>query len=175
MRLNLTSRKEEAHDDAVWAATWVPESDSIISGSVDESVKMWSVGDSDTPALDNQHTWTGHTLGVVSVDVDPSGEYAASSSLDSFIRVWNVQDHSTKSVIETAPSETWQVRLHPSADQLLVAAAGGSSNKIFIYGTDEAKAVQQLDLPPVSSPLLTNAWSFATIAYSFSYACTVVI
>ena len=110
---------------------------------------MWSLGESDTPALENLHTWTGHTLGVVSVDVDSTGEYAASSSLDSFIRVWNVQDHSTKSVIETAPSETWQVRLQSSGDQLLVAAAGGSSNTVVIYGTDEAKALQRLTLPPV--------------------------
>ena len=154
MRLSLTSRKEEAHDDAVWAATWVPQNDSILSGSVDESVKNWSPGDGDTPALENLHTWTGHTLGVISVDVDPSGTYAVSSSLDSFIRVWNLDNHNTKAVIETAPSETWQVRLHPSGDQLLVAAAGGSANQITVYDTDEAKAIQQLALPPVGSSLV---------------------
>lgn len=148
-RLNLTSRKEEAHDDAVWAATWSPSNDSIISGSVDESVKNWSIGEPDAPGLENLHTWTGHTLGVISVDVEPSGAYAVSSSLDSFIRVWSLEDHHTKAVIETAPSETWQVKLHPSHDQLQVAAAGGSSNKIVLYSAEDARVLQQLALPPV--------------------------
>lgn len=149
MRLNLASRKEEAHDDAVWAATWAAGGTGVLSGSVDETVKMWTLGQSDTPALDHLHTWSGHTLGVVSIDVEPRGEFAASSSLDSFIRIWNIQDHSTKAVLETAPSETWQVKLQQAEDRLLIAAAGGSSNKIVIYNVDEAKAVQELKLPPV--------------------------
>ena len=157
MRLALASRKEDAHDDAVWAATWVPTNDSIITASVDESVKNWSLGSSDAPALENLHTWTGHTLGVVSVDVDASGHNAVSSSLDSFIRVWNLETHSTVAVVETAPSETWQVKFHPSADQLLVAAAGGSSNQVVVYSTHEASAQQHLALPPVRIALLSFA------------------
>ncbi|KAK9796627.1 hypothetical protein WJX73_003482 [Symbiochloris irregularis] len=150
MRLALTSRKEDAHDDAVWSATWNNNNNSIISGSVDESVKNWSIGSSDAPALDNLHTWTGHTLGVVSVDVDSTGQTAVSSSLDSFIRVWGIESHDTVAVIETAPSETWQVKFHPNADKQLVAAAGGSSNQIMIYSMD-ADVVQTLQLPPVDA------------------------
>lgn len=41
--------------------------------------------------VENSHTYTSHTLGVVSVTVDPTGTFAASSALDSFIRVWNLQ------------------------------------------------------------------------------------
>lgn len=160
MRLNLASRKEEAHDDAVWAATWAAGGTGVLSGSVDETVKMWTLGQSDTPALDHLHTWSGHTLGVVSIDVEPRGEFAASSSLDSFIRIWNIQDHSTKAVLETAPSETWQVKLQQAEDRLLIAAAGGSSNKIVIYNVDEAKAVQELKLPPVRSLIPhTSVWT----------------
>lgn len=62
MRLALSSRKEDAHDDAVWSATWNNNNNSIISGSVDESVKNWSIGQDDSPALDNLHTWTGGVL-----------------------------------------------------------------------------------------------------------------
>ena len=89
-RLNLLHKHEEAHDDALWCTTWVPNQSQCITGSVDECVKVWSVQD-EAPAVENSHTYTSHTLGVVSVTVDPTGTFAASSALDSFIRVWNLQ------------------------------------------------------------------------------------
>ena len=46
MRLSLLQRKENAHEDSVWAAAWAPGSNTLVTGSVDESVKLWSeVGD----------------------------------------------------------------------------------------------------------------------------------
>lgn len=45
MRLSLLQRKE-AHEDSVWAAAWAPGSNTLVTGSVDESIKLWSeVGD----------------------------------------------------------------------------------------------------------------------------------
>lgn len=89
-RLNLLTKHEDAHDDALWCTTWVPNKTQCITGSVDECVKVWTVQE-DPPVAENSHTYTSHTLGVVSVTVDPTGTYAASSALDSFIRVWNLQ------------------------------------------------------------------------------------
>ena len=91
---------------------------------MDESVKLWSEIDD---SLEAQHTYTGHTLGVISVAVDASNTYAASSALDSFIRVWNLKDNSTKAVIETQPSETWTIAFMSDGTgggPLLLAAAG---------------------------------------------------
>ena len=73
--------------------------------------------------LESKHTYTGHTLGVVSVAVEATGTYAASSALDSFIRVWNLKDSTTKAIIETQPSETWQITYAPHGDHLQIAAA----------------------------------------------------
>lgn len=76
------------------------------------------------------HTYTGHTLGVVSVAVDQSGTYAASSALDSVIRVWNLKDSSTQAIIETEPSETWSIAFAPGAEKVTVAAAGAPCSHI---------------------------------------------
>jgi WD repeat-containing protein 61 len=84
-------------------------------------VKLW--GETED-RLESKHTYTGHTLGVVSVAVEATGTYAASSALDSFIRVWNLKDSTTKAIIETQPSETWQITFAPPGDQLQIAAAG---------------------------------------------------
>lgn len=68
----------EGHDAGVWAACWAGSSSKLLSGSLDETVKVWE----QTPdALRFLHTYEGHTLGVVSVAVHSGGDVAASSSL----------------------------------------------------------------------------------------------
>ena len=90
-RVQLTNKQEDAHDDGIWCSTWVPDSSSLVTGSIDESVRVWTVVEENQESIEAAHTYTGHTLGVVSVAVDVSGTYAASSALDSFIRVWNMR------------------------------------------------------------------------------------
>lgn len=144
MRLSLLHKQEGAHEDSVWTAAWVPNSNQLLTGSVDETVVSWSEVDD---ALQKQYTYPSQTLGVVSVTADASGTYAASSSLDSSIRVWNVQDHTSKALIETPPSETWAVAFHPAQDRLLIAAAGGRSYKVVLWDAEARKAQASLKLP----------------------------
>jgi WD repeat-containing protein 61 len=110
MRLTRNVKVDDAHDDAVWCCAWVPgdgpHAGDLITGSVDESVKVWrpppaAGGESGGGAADAAgaagpleplHTYVGHTLGAVSVAVDGTGTYGASASLDSFVRVWNLAD-----------------------------------------------------------------------------------
>lgn len=160
MRLSLAQKIDQAHDDAVWSAAYLPNSDFLLTGSVDESVKLWTHGEQ-KDKLEAGHTYLGHTLGVVSVAVDPSGQHAASSALDSFIRVWHLLDSSTRAVIESPPSETWQIAFSPEKDLFQVAAAGGSGNKITIYDIkrwddtqeDTKQPAASLPLPTVCHPL----------------------
>ena len=149
MRLTLSSKVSGAHDDATWAVAWNHISGAVLTGSVDETVKSWQQDGSEASTLDHQQTWTGHTLGVISLDVDATGTAACSSALDSFIRVWNLDNDSTIAVIETAPSETWQVCFHPSQQKMLVAAAGGSANRVAVYDTADSELSQQYTFPAV--------------------------
>lgn len=58
MRLSLLQKVEGAHDDSVWAAAWAPGDASgvLVTGSVDESVKLWQeAGD----ALEQKHHLVG--------------------------------------------------------------------------------------------------------------------
>ncbi|KAE8100330.1 hypothetical protein FH972_018237 [Carpinus fangiana] len=72
---------ENAHDDSIWAATWVPATETrsalLLTESLNEIVRLWS---SDELVL--ERTNTGHCLGMVSVAAHPSGHIAASASLD---------------------------------------------------------------------------------------------
>lgn len=44
MRFSLLQRLENAHDDSVWTATW-SSNNVLLTGSVDESVKLWEEQD----------------------------------------------------------------------------------------------------------------------------------
>lgn len=186
MRLTRTLKVDDAHEDAVWCCAWAPsksgsgsDTSELVTGSVDETVKVWSIdrsggagaseagaaatttaeggagedpSSSSAAAAEPLRSLPGHTLGAVSVAVDPSGTFAASSSLDSFVRIWYLKDSVTKAVIETPPGETWQIAFPPSNAEnnggpQLIAAAGGASNKVVIWSADAAEKVAEMALP----------------------------
>ena len=73
----------------------------VVSGGLDDLVRVWRWGGEGDDELALLHTLEGHSLGVISVDVNPSGTIAASSSLDSTIRLWNL--HTGEQVRQGAP------------------------------------------------------------------------
>lgn len=100
-QFSLLHKQEFAHEESVWCAAWgrtkksheksdtemdvcdtndVEVSDFIVTGSLDDTVKVWDVVDN---RLELQQQLTGHSLGVVSVAISNDGEKIASSSLDS--------------------------------------------------------------------------------------------
>eukprot|EP00983_Pelagomonas_calceolata_P080243 1155072-Pelagomonas_calceolata.AAC.5 len=79
-----TLQRTEVHAEGIWSARWSAKN-RLLTGGQDESVKHFEEKADGTLGL--LHSYEGHTLGVVSVDVHSSGQVAASSSLDSVIRV----------------------------------------------------------------------------------------
>lgn len=112
MKLAGLKSLENAHDESLWAATWVPATDDrpalLLTGSLDETVRLWR---SDELVL--ERTNTGHCLGVAAVAAHPSGVIAASSSLDSFVRVFDVDTNATIATLEAPPSEVWGMQFDP--------------------------------------------------------------
>ncbi|OAO98978.1 VIP3 [Arabidopsis thaliana] len=112
MKLAGLKSIENAHEDSVWAATWVPATEDrpalLLTGSLDETVKLWRPDE-----LDLVRTNTGHSLGVAALAAHPSGIIAASSSIDSFVRVFDVDTNATIAVLEAPPSEVWGMQFEP--------------------------------------------------------------
>ncbi|KAE8653439.1 hypothetical protein Csa_006892 [Cucumis sativus] len=153
MKLAGLKSVENAHEESVWAATWVPATDTrpslLLTGSLDETVKLWK-----SDELDLERTNTGHCLGVVSVAAHPSGFIAASASLDSFVRVFEVDSNSTIATLEAPPSEVWQMRFNPEGTML--AVAGGGSASIKLWDTNTWKLAATLSIPRPEGPKPTD-------------------
>ncbi|XP_022147613.1 WD repeat-containing protein VIP3 [Momordica charantia] len=153
MKLAGLKSVENAHDESVWAATWVPATDNrpsvLLTGSLDETVKLWKPDE-----LELERTNTGHCLGVVSVAAHPSGFIAASASLDSFVRVFEVDSNSTIATLEAPPSEVWQMRFN--SEGTMLAVAGGGSASIKLWDTSTWKLAATLSIPRPEGPKPTD-------------------
>ena len=135
MRCITSHVLKEAHEEGAWSCCWVPGgARAFITGAVDETVKLWGITDDGITPQKTFAGQAGHTLGVISVAVDPSGEWAASSALDSFVRVWSLQDQaSEKALLESKPTEVWSIAFSPLKGKCIVAGAGGSTGKVKLW------------------------------------------
>uniref|UniRef100_A0A803YED5 Superkiller complex protein 8 n=2 Tax=Neognathae TaxID=8825 RepID=A0A803YED5_MELGA len=132
-----------AHDDAIWSVAWGKNkkdgSETVISGSLDDLVKVWKWNDE---KLDLQWTLEGHQLGVVSVDISHTGSIAASSSLDAHIRLWDLETGKQIKSIDAGPVDAWSLAFSPDSQFL---ATGSHVGKVNIFGVETGKKEYSLD------------------------------
>ncbi|AFY51050.1 hypothetical protein Nos7524_5331 [Nostoc sp. PCC 7524] len=74
------------HSDWVWSVAFNPDSQTLVSGSGDKTIKLWNVRRGKL-----LQTFTGHSNSVVSVAFNPDGQTLASGSRDSTIKLWDVR------------------------------------------------------------------------------------
>jgi WD repeat-containing protein 61 len=130
----VRSTVNNAHEECVWTCTWVPGSDGLVTGSGDETVKYWSSTSEGLREITTCENTAGYTLGVISVAVDPTGEWAASSALDSCVRVWELKDKTQeRALLESMPTEIWSIAFSPRKDKCIIAGAGGAMGKIKLW------------------------------------------
>ncbi|KAI0360565.1 WD repeat-containing protein 61 [Trametes cingulata] len=117
----------EPHSDAVWAVSWT-NADTVLSISADGSIKQW-----DSVSGQVSRTRPPHTLGLVSLSVDPSGKLALYNTLEGLTCLWDLEDGELKGTFESyartagEPTEpSWSVSLNPKGGSY--ASTGGSGN-----------------------------------------------
>ncbi|EMP27744.1 WD repeat-containing protein 61 [Chelonia mydas] len=158
---SILFKQEQAHDDAIWSVAWGKNkrdgSETVISGSLDDLVKVWKWTDE---KLDLQWTLEGHQLGVVSVDISHTGTIAASSSLDAHIRLWDLETGKQIKSIDAGPGPRY-IR-SPDGKYLASGAIDGIIN-IFDIATGKllhtleghAMPIRSLTFSPDSQLLVT--------------------
>ncbi|MBD1866750.1 AAA-like domain-containing protein [Cyanobacteria bacterium FACHB-471] len=77
------SNRLQRHHGSVNSVSFSPDGQTIVSGSDDQTIKLWSRDGTELRTL------TGHTNAVTSVSFSPDGETIASASEDGTIKLWN--------------------------------------------------------------------------------------
>jgi WD40 repeat protein len=81
---HLELRTLRGHGDAVWSIAFSPDGKRIVSGSADQTAKVWEAA-SGNELL----TLPGHTALIESVAYSPDGQRIATGSRDQTARVWD--------------------------------------------------------------------------------------
>ena len=78
------------HSKTVTSVSFSPDGKSLVSGSWDQSVRIWDAASHQLVA-----TLEGHTGAVTTVAYSPDGKFIISSSRDHSIIVWDAVTHQT--------------------------------------------------------------------------------
>ena len=107
------------HTDDVMSLAFSLDGMSLVSGSNNETLKLWDV---QTGGI--VKTFCGHTQNVCSVSISPNCTVIASGSWDHTIRLWNVQTGECYCTIGQKGNVDY-VRFSPVDPQHLISASGG--------------------------------------------------
>jgi len=97
--------------------------DTLVSGSYDNTVKVWRISTGDIV-----HTLQGHTQKVYSVVLDLARNRCISGSMDSFVKIWDLE---TGACTHTLEGHSLLVGLLDLRDERLVSAAADSTLRIW--------------------------------------------
>ncbi len=89
----------EGHTNLVWSVVFSSDGTKLVSGSGDNTVKLW-----DMVTHENIATLEGHTNWVESVVFSSDGTLLASGSVDGTILLWNLSPYITPSTPTPAPT-----------------------------------------------------------------------
>ena len=119
------------HTNNVYSLAFKPNSYLLASGSADNTVRIWDVGDNNN--LRHVHTLRGHTNRVGSVAWSPDGRTLASGSSDGTVRLWNPDNGINFAVLRGHTAAVRSVAWSPDGRTL---ASGGSDSTIRIWDPD---------------------------------------
>ncbi|MES1905083.1 MAG: WD repeat-containing protein 61 [Paramarteilia canceri] len=127
---------EHAHSDSI-SVSKAADCGIVASSSLDSFVKIWS-----EESLELKQTLKGHVLGVVSVDVEPSGLLCASSGLDSLVNIWDCQTGQKVRSAALKIGDNWSISFLSDGRYL---ATGSSYGVVNLIGVVSGKIESSLD------------------------------
>ena len=121
----------EGHTSTVWSLAFKPNSYVLASGSRDETIRLWDVGDRDN--LRHVRTLRGHTGTVYSVAWSPDGRTLASASADGTVRLWNPNNGINFAVLRGHTESITSVAWSPDGR---ILASGSNDDTVRLWNPD---------------------------------------
>jgi WD40 repeat protein len=137
-------RTLEGHTSDVRALAVGGDGRTLFSGSMDQTVKVWSV-DEDSGDAPHLCTLTGHTGGVIALAVGHTRGMVYSGSDDCSIRVWRWSSRTKSAVcVQTIVSHTGRVTaLAVGADGRLYSGSSDKTIAVWSPGDDGSLCLEQ--------------------------------
>lgn len=138
----------QGHHDAVLCMAFTPDSQVLITGSMDQTLIVWDVsrGMHDVVLGLKEHTLRGHAARISSVSVSPDGSYFVSGSDDGEIRLWNTTQWRCDGISHSG--RVGICRLQHSADGRFLAGVWRSKGASIIWDAKTQEEYLRLALLP---------------------------
>ncbi|MEA5619427.1 TonB family protein [Cronbergia sp. UHCC 0137] len=124
------------HSDWVSSVAYSPDSQTLASGSGDNTIKLWNVKTGNL-----LQTLTGHSKLVYSVAYSPDGQTLASGSKDKTIKLWNVKTGNLLQTLTGHSSWVYSVSYSPDGQTL---ASGSKDKTIKLWNVKTGNLLQTL-------------------------------
>jgi serine/threonine-protein kinase len=95
------------HSDVVTSVDWSPDGTQLVSGSSDNTARLWYIANAQ-----NTVTYNGHHAAVLSVAWSPNGRLLASGGRDKTVQVWNTTgtlQYNFSGLAAAVSSVTWRL------------------------------------------------------------------
>ena len=114
-------RMRTVHTGDVWSVAVTPDGQYIVSGSYDDTVRLWRVEDGRLV-----RTMSGHTRDVQTVAVTPDGRYIVSAGDDKTVRVWELSTGECIRVLQGHTDIIWSVAVSADGRYIISGSYDGT-------------------------------------------------
>ena len=119
------------HSGEVRSVAFSPDGQTLASGSMDSTVKLWDVSTGREKA-----SLAGHKNSVYSVAFSPDGQTLASGSMDSTVKLWDLNTGREKASLAGHKDSVWSVAFSPDGQTL---ASGSEDNTIKLWDVNTGR------------------------------------
>jgi len=127
----------EGHTDWVEAVAVTPDGKHAISGSWDNTLRVW-----DIESGEEMQTLEGHTSSVYAIAVTPDGKHAISGSSDTILRVWDIEKGEE---MQTLEGHTDSVRAVAVTQDGKHVVSGSWDNTLRVWDIEKGEEMQTLE------------------------------
>jgi WD40 repeat protein len=129
----------EGHQGKVYSIAFSPNGELLVSGSGDETVKLWNPSTGKLLQTRSGSWWSGHTDLVHAVAFSPNGQIFASASWDKTIKLWNMNTGQRLHALSEYPHVSNTIAFSPNG---ALIASGGSSRRIKLWNTQTGERIR---------------------------------
>ncbi|MBW2647649.1 MAG: hypothetical protein JRE23_16040 [Deltaproteobacteria bacterium] len=130
-------RTLEGHTDWVYAVAVTPDGKRAISGSMDNTLRVW-----DIKSGEEIQKLEGHTDSVYAVAIMPDGKHAISGSIDKTLRVWDIKSGEEIQKLEGHTDSVKAVAITPDGKH---AISGSIDKTLRVWDIESGEEIQKLE------------------------------
>ncbi|WP_418904166.1 caspase family protein [Moorena producens] len=150
----------QGHTDIVNDIAFSPDGKQILSGSDDNTVRLW-----DTETGQALHTFIGHTSSVTAIAFSPDGKQILSGSNDHTVRLWDTETGQALHTLEGHIDGVSAIAFSPDGKQIL---SGSKDNTMRLWDTETGLLIHTLQghtssvtviaFSPDGKQILSGSW-----------------